>query len=150
MSTPDNASVLSTLLQTNWSLGNPAASAILWSSTRVDSALFLQSNQNYAVGCYNPPSPTQVNTLSREVWQQIERVMIDILVKVSASSTPVVATVTRESIKQAIYTILHTMELKTPGIVDVYVERETGKNEGPDLVRVTLQVACVNFHVVPT
>lgn len=150
MSTPDNVSVLSSLLQANWPLSNPAASSILWSITRVDSALFLQSSQNYAVGCYNPPSPTQVNTLSREVWQQIERVMIDILVKVAAPNTPAAATVTRENIKQAIYTVLHTKELKTSGIVDVYVERETGKNEGPDLVRVTLQVACVNFHLVPT
>ena len=148
MSTPDNASVLSSALQANWPLSSPAVSAILWSTTRVDSALFLQSGQNYAIGCYNPSSPTQVTPLSREAWQEVEHVLIDVYVKVASSSTPAAAAVVRESIKQAIYTVLHTQELQIPGIVDVYVERETGKNEGPDLVRITLQVACVNFHVV--
>ncbi len=85
--------------------------------------------------------------LSREAWQQVERVLVDVYVKVG-TGTPAAAAGVRESMKQAIYTILHNQELKIPGIVDAYVERETGKNEGPDLVRVTLQVACVNFHVV--
>lgn len=84
--------------------------------------------------------------LSREVWQQVERVLIDVYVK--ASTSPADAATVRESMKQAIYTVLHTQELNIQGIVDVYIERETSKNEGPDLVRVTLQVACVNFHVV--
>jgi hypothetical protein len=146
VSTPDNASVLSSALQANWQLSSPAAKDILWASTRVDAATFLGSCKNYAVCCYNPASPTQVTPLSREVWQQVERVIIDVYVKVTAS--PADATVVRESMKQAVYAILHVQELKIQGIVDVYVERETGKNEGPDLVRITLQVACVNFHVV--
>jgi hypothetical protein len=87
-----------------------------------------------------------VTPLSREAWQQVERVLVDVYVKVTTS--PADATVVRENMKQAVYTILHTQELKIPGIVDVYVERETGKNEGPDLVRVTLQVACLTFHVI--
>lgn len=147
MSTPDNASVLSSVLQANWQLSSPTAKDILWASTRVDAATFLSSGKNYAVCCYNPASPTQVTPLSREAWQQVERVIIDVFVKVTTSAAD--ATVLRESVKLAIYTILHTQELQIQGIVDVYVERETGKNEGPDLVRVTLQVACVNFHVVP-
>jgi hypothetical protein len=146
MSTPDNASVLSSALQANWQLSSPKTSDILWSITRVDTATFLSSSKSYAIGCYNPPSPTQVTPLSREVWQQVERVLIDVYVKVVTS--PADATVVRESMKQAVYAILHVQELKIQGIVDVYVERETGKNEGPDIVRVTLQVACVNFHVV--
>lgn len=147
MSTPDNASVLLSALQANWQLSSPAAKDILWASTRVDAATFLSSGKNYAVCCYNPASPTHVTPLSREVWQEVERVIIDVFVKVMTSAAD--ATVLRESVKVAIYMILHTQELKIQGIVDVYVERETGKNEGPDLVRVTLQVACVNFHVVP-
>jgi hypothetical protein len=146
MSTPDNASVLSSALQANWQLSSPKTSDILWSITRVDTATFLSSSKSYAIGCYNPPSPTQVTPLSREVWQQVERVLIDVYVKVVTS--PADATVVRESMKQAVYATLHVQELKIQGIVDVYVERETGKNEGPDIVRVTLQVACVNFHVV--
>jgi hypothetical protein len=55
----------------------------------------------------------------------------------------------RENMRLQIYMILHSQELKVPGILDVFVERETGKNEGPDLVRATIQVACVDFHVAP-
>jgi len=146
VSTPDNVSVLSSALQVNWPLSSPKASDILWSTTRVDAATFLNSGKNYGVCCYNPPSPTQVTPLSREAWQQVERVLVDVYVKVATSAAD--ATVVRENMKQTIYAILHVQELKIQGIIDVYVERETGKNEGPDLVRVTLQVACVNFHVV--
>jgi hypothetical protein len=146
VSTPDNASVLSSALQANWQLSSPKVSDILWSTTRVDAATFLNSGKKYGVCCYNPPSPTQVTPLSREAWQQVERVLIDLCVKVTTS--PADATVIRESMKQELYRIVHTQELKIPGILDVYVDRETGKNEGPDLVRITLQVACVNFHVV--
>jgi hypothetical protein len=146
MSTPDDASVLSSALQANWQLSSPGVKDILWATTRVDAATFLQGGKNYAVCCYNPPSPTQVTQLSREAWEQVERVLVDIYVKVASSPTD--ATVVRESMKRAVYTILHSQELRISGIVDVFVERETCKNEGPDLVRVTLQVACVNFHVV--
>jgi hypothetical protein len=147
VSTPDNASVLSSLLKTNWGLSSPGVSDILWVTTRVDAATLLSSGKNYAVCCYNPPSPTQVTVLSREAWQQLERVLIDVYVKVL--TTPADATVIRENMKLQIYTILHTQEPTVSGIRDVFVERETGKNEGADLVRVTLQAACVNFHVVP-
>ena len=144
MTVHDNASVLCSALQANWQLSNPAASNILWKSTRVDSATFLQSSKSYAVGCYNPAGPTTVSVLSREAWQQIERVMVDVYVKVS--STPADATNIRETIKQEIYRIVHSQEFKI-GPADAYVERESNKVEGPDLVRITLQVVCVSFHV---
>jgi hypothetical protein len=147
VSTPDNASVVSNVLKANWPLSSPGVNDILWETTRVDTATFLSSGKNYAVCCYNPPSPTQVTVLSREAWQQVERVLVDVYVKVLTS--PADATVIRENMKLQIYVILHSQELKVPGILDVFVERETGKNEGPDLVRITLQVACLNFHVVP-
>jgi hypothetical protein len=147
VSTPDNASVVSNVLKANWPLSSPGVNDILWETTRVDAATFLSGGKNYAVCCYNPPSPTQVTVLSREAWQQVERVLVDVYVKVLTS--PADATVIRENMKLQIYMILHSQELKVPGILDVFVERETGKNEGPDLVRITLQVACLNFHVVP-
>jgi hypothetical protein len=85
-----------------------------------------------------------VAVLSREAWQQVERVMVDVYVKVA---TTLGATKdTREILKQEIYRIVHLKEFKI-GPADVFVERESNKVEGPDLVRVTLQVACVAFHI---
>ena len=147
MSTNDEASGISSLLQAQWSLGSPTAAQILWAITRFDSATFLASSQSYAIGIYNPASPTTVIPMCREAWQEIERVHVDILVKVTSNSTPAAATVTREAIKLEVYRILHLYQLQITGILDAYVERELNKTEGQDLVRITLQVACVNFHV---
>jgi len=137
--------VISSALQANWQLPSPAAADILWQTTRVDAATFLAGGKKYAVSCYNPTSPTQVVPLSREVWQQIERVMVDVYVKVT--TTPAGAADVRESMRLQIYLILHSQEFKVSGIKDLYIERESSKVEGPDLVRLTLQVACVSFHV---
>jgi hypothetical protein len=145
MVTQDNAAIISGVLHDNWTLTSPATTDILWATTRVDAAAFLSSGKNYAVGCYNPASPTQVAPLSREVWQQVERVMVDVYVKVV--TTQAVAAGTREDMKAEIYRVLHSQELKISGVKDAYVERESSKVEGPDLARLTLQVACVNFHV---
>lgn len=145
MATQDNAAIISGVLHDNWSLASPAVGDILWATTRVNAALFLSSGKNYAVSCYNPASPTQVAPLSREVWQQIERVMVDVYVKVATTEAD--ATAARENVKVEIYRILHAQELKISSVKDAYVERESNKIEGPDLVRLTLQVACVSFHV---
>ena len=147
MSTPDNASVLSSVLQANWQLNSPASSQISWATTRVDSATFLNAKQIYAIGVYNPSSPTIITPLSREVWQELERLHIDILVKVTQGLTVATATQTREAIKNEVYRIFHLQELKISGIQDVYPERELNKVEGQDLVRITVQVACLNFHI---
>lgn len=146
MSVHDNAVILSSALQQNWTrdVTVPAVGDILWASTRVDSATFLQSGKSYAVCSYNPASPTTVNVLSREAWQRVERIMVDVYVKVA--TTPGAAADLRETLKQEIYRILHLKELKI-GPADVYVERESNKLEGPDLVRITLQTACVDFHI---
>ena len=137
--------MISSALQANWQLPSPAAADILWQTTRVDAATFLAGGKKHAVSCYNPTSPTQVVPLSREVWQQIERVMVDVYVKVT--TTPAGAADVRESMRLQIYLILHSQEFKVSGIKDLYIERESSKVEGPDLVRLTLQVACVSFHV---
>lgn len=144
MSAHDNAYIISQALQANWSLSSPAKTDIFWATTRVDSATFLAAGKNYAIGCYNPSSPTQVSPLCREVWEQIERVMVDIFVKVL--TTPAAATDVRKSIKDELYKTLHTQEFQI-GPRDVYVERESNKVEGPDLVRLTLQVACKNYDI---
>lgn len=148
MSTLDNASVLCFALQAGWQLSSPSVSDILWKATRVDAATFLASDKNYAVCCYNPASPTQVVPLSREAWQQIEHVLVDVYVKVPSTSNPASAAATRESMRLQVYMMIHSQEFRIAGVKDAYVERETAKVEGPDLVRVTLQVACVSFHIV--
>jgi hypothetical protein len=72
-------------------------------------------------------------------------VIVDVYTKVT--STPGAAADTREAVKEEIYRIIHLEEFES-GLADVYVERELNKVEGPDLVRVTLQIACVSFHIL--
>ena len=146
MSASDIASTISALLQAQWSLSSPTVAQILWTMTRVDSALFLSGSQAYAIGTYNPSSPTTVDVLSRECWQETERVYIDIIIKVVAS-TPLAATETRETMKNEVYRIMHLNQLTISGVSEAYIERELNKVEGTDLVRITLQAACLNFHV---
>jgi len=147
MSSSDIPSIISALLQAQWSLSSPSASQILWAATRVDSALFLAGSQAYAIGAYNPASPTAVDVLSRELWQETERVHVDVYVKVASPATPATATLTREAIKNEVYRILHLNQLTITGIKEAFIERELNKVEGTDLVRITLQIACVNFHI---
>ena len=144
----ENNVLVSQVLQANWTLASPLASEILWETTRVDTVSFLASTENQGVSCYNPTGALQNDPLSREAWLEHERIIVDVLVKVT--TTPAAAADVRKLIRDEVYRILHTKELGISGIVDVYVEREITKVEGSDLVRLTLQVACVNFHVVPT
>jgi hypothetical protein len=144
----ENNVLISQVLQVNWTLASPAASDILWETTRVDTVSFLASSKKQGVSCYNPTGALQNDPLSREAWLEHERIIVDVLVKVS--TTPQAAADVRKLIRDEVYRILHTKELGISGIADVYVEREITKVEGSDLVRLTLQVACVNFHVVPT
>ena len=146
MSASDIASTISTLLQAQWSLGSPSAQQIQWTTTRVDSATLLQQTSfSYTIATYNPSSPTAVDVLSRECWQETERIHVDVFVKVSG--TPATATQTREAMKNEVYRILHLNQLTISGVEEAYIERELNKVEGLDLIRITLQVACVNFHI---
>jgi hypothetical protein len=143
--TQDNVERVSGVLQTNWSLASPAESDILWSTNRVDAATFLSSGKSYAVGCYNPASPTQVDSIANDVWKQTEHVMVDVYVKVATTQDAAVGT--REDLRNEIYRILNSKTIPINGLLDWYVDRETTKVEGPDLVRLTLQVACVTFNL---
>jgi hypothetical protein len=145
MSTQDNVAKISGALQANWSLAIPAKTAILWSTTRVDAATFLSSGLRYAVGCYDPASPTQVDNIACDVWKQTEHVMVDVYVKVATAQDAAVGS--REDIRNEIYRILNSKTIPIDGLLDWYVDRETTKVEGPDLVRLTLQVACVTFNL---
>lgn len=145
MSTQDNVALISATLETNWSLASPAKTDILWSTTRVDSAVFLSSGKSYAIGCYNPTSPTQVLPLASDLWEQIERVIVDIYVKVT--TTELAAVGTREDIRNEVYRILNSRTITVSGLLDWRVERESIKVESADLVRLALQVACVTFNL---
>ena len=142
----DAVGTISNILQSQWSLSSPSASQVQWSTTRVDSALFLQSSEQYAIGCYNPPSPTTVEPITEGAWRVTERVMIDIIIKVPPGNTAAQMLQTRENMRLEVYRIIHHNETSISGIGDAYVERETNKSEGPDLLRITLQVACITFN----
>jgi hypothetical protein len=71
--------------------------------------------------------------------------MVDVYVKVA--TTQDAAAGTREDMRNEIYRILNSKTIPINGLLDWYVDRETTKVEGPDLVRLTLQVACVTFNL---
>jgi len=139
-------SALSQALQSNWSLSSPAKTDIDWAVTRVDAATFLNQTKNYAVCCYNPSAPKNVEVLSREVYRNTEHVIVDVFIKVSAGTAA--AASVRDSVVTELYRIVHSQEFKIGTLKDVYVERESVKAEAADLVRGALQIACVDFHVV--
>lgn len=141
----DTAQVISAMLQAKWSLGSPSVSDIYWSTTRFQAMDFEKVANSYAIACYNPGSPVASDALAREVWQLIEDVVIDIIVKVSAGTA--LAIDTRESIRQQVYSIIHANEFAFSGCADVYPMREHTKVESPDLVRLAIQIKCKSFNV---
>jgi len=105
------ASVISQLLQENWSLQSPAKTDIYWADTKV--------GKNFVIACYSPSGPVQAVPLSREAWQKTEQVMVDILVKVTGTVDD--ACTLRETMRNEVYRITHLVELSTPGYPDVHV-----------------------------
>jgi hypothetical protein len=67
------------------------------------------------------------------------------MVKVTAGEAQAVTT--RDSMYAEVLRILHHNETSLPGISDAYVVRETAKVEGPDTVRLAIQVECVSLHL---
>jgi hypothetical protein len=143
---PDIAQQISSLLQAKWTLPSPQVSDITWASTRFEAAQDVGGLPgNFIISCYNPGGPVTVDTLSREVLQVLEDVLVDILVKVSAGTA--LAIDTRESMRQQVYDILHINQFSVPGCNDVYPLRETTKVESPQLVRVAIMVRCRSFNI---
>jgi len=142
----DTAQIISAMLQLKWSLASPKASDIYWSTTRFQAMDFEKVTNSYVIACYNPGSPVASDALAREVWQLVEDVVIDIIVKVGAGTVQQ-AVDARESMKQQVYTIIHANEFAFSGCADVYPMREHTKVESPDLVRLAIQVKCKSFNV---
>jgi hypothetical protein len=141
----DTAQVISAMLQAKWSLSSPSVSDIYWATTRFQAMDFEKVTNPYTISCYNPGSPVASDALAREVWQMVEDVVVDIIVKVSAGTA--LAINARESIKQEVYRIIHINEFAFSGCADVYPMREHTKVESPELVRLAIQIKCKSFSV---
>lgn len=142
----DTAQVISTMLQAKWNLSSPTVAQIFWATTRFQTMDFEKMTNSYAIACYNPGSPVASDALAREVWQMVEDVVVDIIVKVG--SGPVLQALdARENMKQQVYSIIHANEFKLSGCVDVYPMREHTKVESPDLVRLAIVIKCKSFSV---
>jgi hypothetical protein len=142
----DTAQVVSTMLQAKWSLSSPTAGQIYWATTRFQTMDFQKLANSYAIACYNPGGPVASDALAREVWQFVEDVVIDIIVKVGAGTVQQ-ALDTRENMRTEVYRILHLYEFAFFGCADVYPMREHTKAESPDLARLAIQVKCKSFNV---
>ena len=142
----DTVQIVSALLQAKWGLASPKASDIYWSTTRFQAMDFEKVTNAYVIACYNPGSPVASDVLTREVWQFLEDIVIDIIVKIGAGTVQQ-AVDARESMRQQVYSILHTNEFAFSGCVDVYPLREHTKVESPELVRLAIQVKCKSFNV---
>jgi hypothetical protein len=141
----DTAQVISTMLQAKWSLSSPTSAQIYWPTTRFQTMDFQKLVNAYAIACYNPGGPVASEALAREVWQFVEDVVIDIIVKVSAGTS--LAVNARESMRNEVYRIIHLYEFAFSGCSDVYPMREHTKVESPDLARLAIQVKCKSFNV---
>jgi hypothetical protein len=143
--------LISQLLQANWPATAegllPAKSSITWAFTRFEAMQDVPSG--YVISCYNPGGPVTGDALSREVWQFLEDVVVDILVPVSGATANVLQI--REAIRQELYDILHLNQFSVPGFGgDVYPLREKEKVESPQLMRISVIVRCRSFHIIAT
>lgn len=147
----DTAQVISAMLQAKWTLLSPTAAQIYWATTRFDAMSFEEVPNAYAIACYNPGNPITSGALTREVWQMLEDVVIDIIVRLSgmssAGSAIQEAIDAREAMKQQVYTIIHQNESAFSGCLDVYPVKEHTKVESPELVRLAIQVRCKSFSI---
>jgi hypothetical protein len=146
MSVPSTvAAVISQLLQAQWTLTNPAATDILWTDTKSDLMQMPQWTKNYAVGVYSPPNPVSSKPLCRELWEITENVYVDIYVKVTG--TVEAAAQIREAMRDECYRIVHTQEFQVPRQKTVGIVREPYKIEGPEAIRLCLQIAAVSWDI---
>lgn len=141
----DTAQIVSAMLQAKWSLPSLRVTDIYWATTRFQAMDFEKVPNFFAIACYNPGSPVASDALAREVWQMLEDVVIDIIVKVSAGTS--LAIDARESIRQQVYIIIHANEFAFSGCTDVYPMREHTKVESPELVRLAIQIKCKSFSL---
>jgi hypothetical protein len=139
-----SVAAISGLLQSSWSLSNPAKASISWTDTKPETVDAIGPN-NYVVACYNSPGPVSAEPLSREVWQKTEQVTVDIIVKVTG--TPEAANTIRDAMATEVYRIIHSGQFTITGVAAAYISKEAYKVESTELSRLALQVSCVSFDV---
>lgn len=137
-------SIISQLLQDEWSLSSPDVDDIGWSSTRVEAMDFTKIAKNFFVACYNLMWPVNARPYTVALWWVEENVIVDILVKVTSSVDD--AADLRELIRSEIYRIIHENETNIDDFILVRITREPYKVEAPDIVRETIQVTCTALH----
>jgi hypothetical protein len=139
------ASIISKLLQAQWSLSSPAATDIIWTDTKPDTMQLAQWTKNVEISVYNPANPNTTRMLTRELWEMTENVYVDIYVRVTG--TVDVAAATREAIRQECYRIVHVNQTSIQGQKTVDIIREPHKLESPEIARLCLQLACVSWDI---
>ena len=132
-------------LQAQWSLISPGVNDIYWVDTRVETLDFAKVSKNYVISCYSPTGPSMTTPLSREAWLKTEQIIVDLIVKVTSSVDD--AAGIRENMRREVERIVHEKELSIPGVPEAYVSRGPYQVEGPDLVRVSLQISCRSFQI---
>jgi len=132
-------------LQAQWSLVSPGVNDIYWVDTRVETLDFAKVSKNFVISCYSPTGPSTTVPLSREAWLKTEHVIVDLIVKVIGTVDDAVTV--RENVRKEVERIIHANELNMPGLADAPVTREPYQVEGPDLVRVSIQISCRSFQI---
>jgi hypothetical protein len=133
------------LLQSNWT-GSPSVNEITWVSSKFETAQDVPPNAQLVIACYNPAGPVQSEQLSKEVYQFLEDVVIDIYVQNSAGTATTMTY--RETMKNQVYSILHSNQFNIPNFTgDVFPIREREKVESPQLWRLSIIVRCRSFQM---
>jgi hypothetical protein len=140
----NQASVVSGLLQANWSLESPLAAAnILWPVTRLDVIGVTQGKGSLQVAVYNASPSKQVDALSRECYLVTEKLVIDIIVVNASQSTADLALAESmlEALQVEVYRIIH---LQDPNYV---VSGEPIHSNATEVTRVMVNVDAVYFNI---
>jgi hypothetical protein len=140
----NQALAVSDLLQVNWSLANPLATAnILWPTTRMDAIGITQGKGSLQVAVYNASPSKLVDHLSQKCYLVTEKLIVDIImVNASQSSADLAAAeATLDSLQAEVYRIIH---LQDP---NYEVSEEPLHSNAPDITRLMINVNAVYFHI---
>ena len=138
-----NASVISQLLQDNWSLANPLAAAnISWPSTLLD-ALAITQGGTIQVAVYNGSPAKQAEPLSQKCYLITEKFMVDVIVRNAGqdSKSLAAAEVSLEAVLAEVYRIIH---LQDPNYA---VTGEPIHSNATAVTRVMINIDAVYFHI---
>jgi hypothetical protein len=131
------------MIQNGWSLTSPAKASVNFASARPETVDYLQLNVPIVVNCYSPMGDAVVaEVLTKEFWKLVESVVVDVVVKCTGNMA--VDMVTRETIRNEVYRIIHL------GDPYFWVDREMFKVESPEIVRVAILVKFLSFTLKGT